>query len=289
MDHRRLARGEVVAVEGDVDVARPAGRSPAGRRRAGAGAWRDGRRGGGCPTSATAPSGFFSTISCAMRTSVRRMSSSSRTTLGWPMRLPSWPRGTGLKDSDDGADPSTGRGRHAGLALSRAARLRRPSSRCARGARARALALEVLEQAVVVLGHPVERPARLELDHEQAQLPRQRGVRPLEPRAAGGGDDRAVDRAVGVDDRAPRRVGLGADRVAGAGPRRGRPWAAGRRGARARGARPRAPAPSGARTAGRRRPRSAAPRVAPRLGSIATSPSAARARSAARSEWRATP
>ena len=35
------------------------------------------------PTRATWPSGFFSTISCAIRTSVRRTSSSSRTTLGF--------------------------------------------------------------------------------------------------------------------------------------------------------------------------------------------------------------
>src|SRR6185436_14480491 len=38
------------------------------------------------PTSATGAPEFFSTISCAMRTSVRRMSSSSRTTLAWVMR-----------------------------------------------------------------------------------------------------------------------------------------------------------------------------------------------------------
>jgi hypothetical protein len=39
------------------------------------------------PTRATSPSLFFSTISCAMRTSVRRMSSSSRTTFCWVIRV----------------------------------------------------------------------------------------------------------------------------------------------------------------------------------------------------------
>ena len=43
-------------------------------------------------------SGFFSTISCAMRTSVRRMSSPSRTSLSLLM-APSWPHGTGLRGS----------------------------------------------------------------------------------------------------------------------------------------------------------------------------------------------
>src|SRR3954470_5234695 len=49
------------------------------------------------PTRATGRPLFFSTTSCAMRTSVRRMSSSSRTTLYSVKRVPSWPHGTGLK------------------------------------------------------------------------------------------------------------------------------------------------------------------------------------------------
>ena len=50
------------------------------RRRARAGARRAERRAGGCRRSRAAREGFFSTISCAMRTSVRRTSSRSRTT-----------------------------------------------------------------------------------------------------------------------------------------------------------------------------------------------------------------
>ena len=53
---------------------------------------------------------------------------------------------------------------------------------------------------------------RLELEHEQPHLPRERGVGALDPRAAGGGDDRAVDAVVRLDHRAPGRVGLRADR-----------------------------------------------------------------------------
>src|SRR4051812_31551324 len=49
------------------------------------------------PTRATGRPLFFSTTSCAMRTSVRRMSSSSRTTLYSDKRVPSWSHGTGLK------------------------------------------------------------------------------------------------------------------------------------------------------------------------------------------------
>ena len=43
-------------------------------------------------------SAFFSTISCAIRTSVRRMSSLSRTTFSARSACPSWPHGTGLKE-----------------------------------------------------------------------------------------------------------------------------------------------------------------------------------------------
>ena len=59
--------------------------------------WARPRRGGGCRRSRRRPSGFFSTISCAIRTSVRRMSSRSRTTVLDSQRAPSWPHGTGLK------------------------------------------------------------------------------------------------------------------------------------------------------------------------------------------------
>ena len=82
-DRRARADREVVAVEGDVERAERDGRCAAARRRARAGAARGSRRGGGCrrarPVRATRlgplPGGFFSTISCAIRTSVRRMSS----------------------------------------------------------------------------------------------------------------------------------------------------------------------------------------------------------------------
>ena len=76
-DLGRLARGEVVAVEGDVDLAGgQLGLEQVGDEPVQA-AWRDGRRGGGCRRARPAPSGFFSTISCAIRTSVRLMSSSA--------------------------------------------------------------------------------------------------------------------------------------------------------------------------------------------------------------------
>ena len=58
----------------------------------------DARRGGGSRRSrAGRGRRFFSTISCAIRTSVRRMSSRSRTTVCGLQRAPSWPHGTGLK------------------------------------------------------------------------------------------------------------------------------------------------------------------------------------------------
>src|SRR6188472_1338509 len=63
-------------------------------------------------------SGFFSTISCAMRTSVRRMSSPSRTSLSLLM-APSWPHGTGLK-GQCGETSSGGRGSRSGQASQRA-------------------------------------------------------------------------------------------------------------------------------------------------------------------------
>ena len=60
-------------------------------------------------------------------------------------------------------------------------------------------ALEVREQPLVVLGHALERPARLELDHEQPQLARERLVRAQDPGAAGGSDERMVDGVVGLE------------------------------------------------------------------------------------------
>ena len=63
----------------------------------------------------------------------------------------------------------------------------------------------------MVLGHALERPARLELDHEQPHLPRERLVGAQDPRAAAACDERVVDGVVRLDDGAPRRVGLLAD------------------------------------------------------------------------------
>ena len=79
---RRGALRDVVAVEADVDVAERHLVVEQLARAARAGARRARRRGGGCRRSAS-PSGprVRSTISCAIRTSVRRMSSPSRTTL----------------------------------------------------------------------------------------------------------------------------------------------------------------------------------------------------------------
>ena len=97
-----------------------------------------------------------------------------------------------------------------------------------------------------------------------------------------------MDGAVGVDDRAPRRVGLRADRVHqphGVAHRLGQPAVVALQ-RQLRGLelerRPQLeqrPASAGVSRA----------TVAPRFGSMITSPSAASARSAARSEWRATP
>jgi hypothetical protein len=77
--------------------------------------------------------------------------------------------------------------------------------------RPRALGLELAEQALVVLGHPRERPARLELDDEEVHLALQRRVGAADAGALGGVDERAVDAIVRGDDVAPRRVGLVAD------------------------------------------------------------------------------
>ena len=229
------------------------------------------------PTSATCPSGFFSTISCAIRTSVRRMSSSSRTTLGWVIPVPSWPHGAGLK----------------GLRRNLAAPGRRQGSRGPRrGARAAAP------------GPSRSRSASSRSWCSAMRSSDQRGLSwitnsRISPASASyarriRGLPGGVRRARGGPRRAPRRRRSTAGRAArrrrpSAAPRRGRPSAAARRGARARAARPRAPARCAARTAGRGRPRPRLATRAPRFGSIATSPSAASARSAARSEWRATP
>ena len=100
---------DVVAVEGDVEVAdRQLGRRSARRgRRGGGGPGR--RRGCGCRRGQIpGESGFFSTISCAIRLSVRPRSSCSSTTFSLTSSLPSWPHGTGLKDgrssSSEGGD-----------------------------------------------------------------------------------------------------------------------------------------------------------------------------------------
>src|SRR5215217_4495142 len=151
------------------------------------------------PTSATWPSGFFSTISCAIRTSVRRMSSPSRTTLACVIRLPSWPRWTGLKGCEQNL---------AALADAKA----RATLGDVRTQRLRAVALEVGEQPLVVLGHAIPRPARLELDHEQPQLGGDRLVGAQDPRAGRSGDEGVVDGVVRLDDGAPGRVGLLAHR-----------------------------------------------------------------------------
>src|SRR5689334_20646860 len=77
------------------------------------------------PTSATGRPLFFSTTSCAMRTSVRRMSSSSRTNLYSDKRVPSWPHGTGLKGPcPKGSSRRSGR---RGLRLPRLDQVRLPA------------------------------------------------------------------------------------------------------------------------------------------------------------------
>ena len=239
-------------------------------------AWRDARRGGGCRRARRGRPAFFSTISCAMRTSVRRMSSSSRTTFGWVIRVPSWPLWTGLK----------GRGWNlAARADAQPVTLASPSARWARSGSG-PCALEVGEQPLVVLGHAIERPGRLELEHEQPHLPRERRVGALD--AAGCGRRRRARRG-------PRswasttalHGGSGCAHTAAI--RRTASWTGfGSRPPWRSSASWAASSSSAVRSSNSGRSSAGASRatLAPRFGSIATSPSAASARSAARSEWR---
>ena len=93
-----LAASEVVAVEGDVEVAeRDLGAGQLADQRVQA-RGEDGAAGVDADQREPSPPGFFSTISCAIRTSVRRRSSRSSTTFSFSKRAPSWPLWTGLKE-----------------------------------------------------------------------------------------------------------------------------------------------------------------------------------------------
>ena len=115
MDHRvGRARGEVVAVEGDVEVAERDVGARAGPRRAGAGARRDARRAGGCPRGRAGRLGVSSRRS---RARCARASAACRPRRGRPSGgpfRPSWPLGTGLRalreQRSSGLDGSACRG-----------------------------------------------------------------------------------------------------------------------------------------------------------------------------------
>ena len=151
----------------------------------------------------------------------------------------------------------------------------------------RPVALQPPHERGVVGCHPLGAPERLELGQEQLQLAVERGVRGLDARAVGGRDDRAVQLGVRLVDRAPGAVPRTRARAPPA--RRARSAGSRPRGARARAAPPRPRARSAARRAATISSAVSRATRAPRLVSIRTSPSAASARSAARSEWRATP
>ena len=91
------ARAEVVAVEGDVEVAERdvVVEQVAEQRRCRRAARM--RAAAVDADEASVPAGFFSTISCAIRTSVRRMSSRVEDDLLVLHAAPSWPHGTGFK------------------------------------------------------------------------------------------------------------------------------------------------------------------------------------------------
>ena len=278
MDHRRLAHGEVVAVEGDVEVAggrlglEQVGDEPVqARGEVGAAAVDADQR-----EVARRGSSRRSRARCAPACAGRRPRRGRPWADSVSSFLASRDRVKGRLRRQVAAGPTTPRRRgraqprRCSPALVEVARAAAPGPR-ARGPRG----------PLVVLGHALERPARLELDGEQAQLARERGVGALDPRAAARrrrarrGPRRARRRPRSTAGRAARRRRQEPHRVA---DRRGRrtPWRSSARRA--------ASSSSAARARERRRRRRASSRATARrgCGSITTSPSAASARSAAR-------